>query len=172
MSKSSSEALASDDAALTALAASVGAALRRAALRLCVAESCTGGWIAKVLTDIPGSSDWFDCGFVTYSNRAKIAALGVSPDTLERHGAVSEAVVRQMAAGARRATGCPVALAVSGIAGPGGGSAGKPVGLVHFAWSLNERDWVQNEHLEGDREWVRRRATAIALDQLLSALGS
>jgi len=159
-----------DDLALQELAAGLGAALRRAGLKLTVAESCTGGWIAKVLTDIPGSSDWFDCGFVTYSNRAKVAALGVAPETLERHGAVSEAVVRQMAAGARRATGCRAALAVSGIAGPGGGSADKPVGLVHFAWSLDERDWAECAELAGPREAVRRQAVATALLRLTAAL--
>jgi nicotinamide-nucleotide amidase len=169
---SSPEILAADDAALARLAAAVGAALESSGLRLAVAESCTGGWIAKALTDVPGSSDWFDSGFVTYSNRAKIAALGVSPATLDAAGAVSEAVVREMATGARQATGCAVALAVSGIAGPGGGSADKPVGLVHFAWSLRERLWAERFTFAGDREAIRRQATAIALERLLAGLSA
>lgn len=160
------------DAQLSRLAAALGIALRQSGLRLAAAESCTGGWICKVLTDIPGSSDWFDCGFVTYSNAAKVAALGISSALLEAHGAVSEAVVREMASGARRATGCPAALAVSGIAGPGGGSEDKPVGLVHFGWSVRARDWSECLVFEGDRDAVRRQATAVAIGRLLDALAS
>jgi nicotinamide-nucleotide amidase len=159
-----------DDAALARLAAALGDSLRRAGWRLTAAESCTGGWIAKVLTDVPGSSDWFDSGFVTYSNRAKIDALGVPPALLETYGAVSEAVVSAMAAGARRVTGCEAAVAVSGIAGPGGGSATKPLGLVHFAWSVGGRDWSERLELAGDREAVRRQATAVAIGRLLAAI--
>lgn len=100
--------------------------------RIVTAESCTGGWIAKVFTDAAGSSRWFECGYVTYSNEAKARDLGVSWRTLEEHGAVSEPTVREMAAGALRATGADVSIAVSGIAGPDGGSAEKPVGTVWF----------------------------------------
>jgi nicotinamide-nucleotide amidase len=167
---SSADAPACDDAALGRLAAAVGSALRQAALRLVVAESCTGGWIAKLLTDLPGSSDWFEGGFVTYSNAAKLAALGVAADVLEREGAVSDAVVRQMAAGARRALNCPVSLAVSGIAGPGGGSAAKPVGLVHFAWACGDRALAEGLIFRGDREAVRRQAAAHALARLVAVL--
>src|SRR5215471_10326834 len=100
--------------------------------RLVTAESCTGGWIAKAFTDLAGSSRWFECGYVTYSNEAKIRDLGVSPRTLTEHGAVSEPTVREMAAGALRVSGADVSIAVSGIAGPDGGSAEKPVGTVWF----------------------------------------
>jgi nicotinamide-nucleotide amidase len=100
--------------------------------RLVTAESCTGGWIAKAFTDLPGSSQWFDCGFVTYSDPAKIRDLRVSARTIKEHGAVSEATVREMAAGALRVTGADISISVSGIAGPDGGSAEKPVGTVWF----------------------------------------
>lgn len=100
--------------------------------RIVTAESCTGGWIAKVFTDVPGSSRWFDCGFVTYSDGAKVRDLRVSARTIREHGAVSEATVREMAAGALRVTGADISIAVSGIAGPDGGSAEKPVGTVWF----------------------------------------
>jgi nicotinamide-nucleotide amidase len=158
------------DAALRDLAAALGRALLAEGMRLAVAESCTGGWIAKVLTDIPGASDWFDAGFVTYSNDAKLRMLGVSPATLEAQGAVSEAVVREMATGARRAAGTAAAVAVSGVAGPGGGSADKPVGLVWFGFSLGDRDWACRAMLAGDREAVRRQSVGIALGALLEAL--
>ena len=159
-----------DDKALWADAHLLGRALLAAGATLTVAESCTGGWIAKVLTDVPGSSDWFDGGLVTYSNAAKIALLGVPVATLDEHGAVSEAVVREMAAGARRATGSKASIAVSGIAGPHGGTAEKPVGLVHFAWSLRGLDWSHSVHFEGDREAVRRRSVAHAIRTLHDAL--
>lgn len=158
------------DAAFHDLAAALGTALLERGMRVAVAESCTGGWIAKVLTDTPGSSRWFEAGFVTYSNDAKVRMLGVAEATLESQGAVSEAVVREMAAGARRAAGTAAAVAVSGVAGPGGGSPGKPVGLVHFGWSLGERDWASHAILAGDREAVRRQSVGIALRSLLDAL--
>jgi nicotinamide-nucleotide amidase len=103
-----------------------------AKLRIVTAESCTGGWIAKVFTDVAGSSQWFDCGFVTYSDAAKVRDLGVSARTIKEHGAVSEPTVREMAAGALRTTGVDISIAVTGIAGPDGGSAEKPVGTVWF----------------------------------------
>jgi nicotinamide-nucleotide amidase len=135
-----------------------------------VAESCTGGWIAKALTDIAGSSDWFERGYVTYSNRAKIEALGVAPGTIDTHGAVSAAVVAEMAAGARAGAGVEAAIAVSGIAGPGGAMPGKPVGLVWFAFELGERRWTVRAEFPGGREAVRRSAVAFALETLRAAL--
>jgi nicotinamide-nucleotide amidase len=159
-----------DDAALAALARDVGAALLASGRRLALAESCTGGWIAKVLTDIPGSSDWFEAGFVTYSNRAKVGSLGVSSLVLDAEGAVSESVVREMADGARRRTGADAAIAVSGVAGPGGGTGDKPVGLVWFGFSLDERDWARRADFDGNREAVRRQSVALALETLLEAL--
>lgn len=165
------EARPPDDAALAARAAALGEALREQGLKLAVAESCTGGWIGKALTDIPGSSDWFDRGFVTYSNRAKTEMLGVDADLLEREGAVSEAVAAAMTAGLRRLSGCGAALAVSGIAGPGGATRTKPVGCVCFGWSLGGRHWTRTHRLPGDREAVRRRAVDVALGTLLDALG-
>src|SRR6201999_601741 len=112
------------------LAERIGQLLLSARLRLATAESCTAGWIAKAMTDVTGSSRWFECGYVTYSNAAKVRDLGVLPTTLEGHGAVSEQTVREMAAGALRVSGAELAVAVSGIAGPDGGSAQKPVGTV------------------------------------------
>src|SRR5688572_10254299 len=123
------------DRDLEALALKLGRALHVRGWRLATAESCTGGWIGKVLTDVPGSSQWFDGGVVAYSNAAKTGLLGVSNDVLAVHGAVSEEAVRAMAEGARSRFSADLAVAVSGIAGPGGGSPDKPVGIVHFAWA-------------------------------------
>src|SRR5579871_6248011 len=118
------------DAALRVLAESVGHRLGAQGRMLAVAESCTGGWLSKCLTDIPGSSQWFERGYVTYSNAAKEQALGVAPEVLATFGAVSRQTAEQMAAGALHASGADIAVAITGIAGPGGGSPGKPVGLV------------------------------------------
>lgn len=159
-----------DDAALAALARDIGAALSASDRRLALAESCTGGWIAKVLTDIPGSSHWFEAGFVTYSNPAKIASLGVSSLVLDAEGAVSESVAREMADGARRKTGADAAIAVSGVAGPGGGTQDKPVGLVWFGFSLDDREWARRAEFAGSREDVRRQSVALALETLLDAV--
>ncbi|WP_428633920.1 nicotinamide-nucleotide amidase [Sedimenticola sp.] len=138
---------------------------------LATAESCTGGWIAKVLTDIAGSSLWFDRGFVTYSNQAKQEMLGVSGETLAIHGAVSEAVVREMAAGVLAKSPADLALSVSGIAGPGGGTPEKPVGTVWFAWQVRGGELVSDCHLfDGDREAVRRQAVVVALQGVLALL--
>ena len=132
--------------------------------RLCAAESCTGGWVAKVCTDLAGSSAWFEAGVVSYSNAAKQALLGVSPETLAQYGAVSEPVVREMAEGILRCTAADVALAISGIAGPGGGSEDKPVGMVCFAWQLaGQPAYGETCLFDGDREAVRRQAVAHAL---------
>jgi nicotinamide-nucleotide amidase len=128
------------DQHLSELAAHVAGWALDAKYRIVTAESCTGGWIAKVFTDLAGSSRWFESGYVTYSNEAKVRDLGVAQRTLREHGAVSEPTVREMAAGALRATGAHVAIAVSGIAGPDGGSAEKPVGTVWFCVGRRVRD--------------------------------
>jgi nicotinamide-nucleotide amidase len=161
------------DNKLTLLSREVGARLLAAQRRLATAESCTGGWIAKLCTDIPGSSDWFDCGFVCYSNAAKERDLGVPGKLIEIEGAVSDAVVRAMAEGALERTGANVAIAVSGIAGPGGAVPGKPVGTVWFALAQTLVDRLECQgHLiqfDGDRDAVRRQAVEYALN-LLRAL--
>ena len=138
---------------------------------MATAESCTGGWIAKCCTDRAGSSAWFERGVVSYSNRAKHELLGVETALLEGEGAVSRAVAQQMAAGARRRAGVDVALAVTGIAGPDGGSADKPVGTVWFAWAVNAQP-VDAERVafSGDREAVRRQTVAHALQGLIDRL--
>lgn len=136
--------------------------------RVVTAESCTGGWVAKVLTDIAGSSAWFDRGFVTYSNEAKAEQLGVRQVTLKHNGAVSEATVLEMAAGALRNSRGTLSVAVSGIAGPGGGTADKPVGTVWFAWAGAGHD-PRAKHLllVGDRDEIRRAAVVEALQGVL-----
>jgi nicotinamide-nucleotide amidase len=157
-----------DDVALYDLAARLGAALKARGLLLATAESCTGGWIGQAVTAVPGSSEWYDRGFIAYSNEAKRELLGVSSQTLEREGAVSEAAVREMARGALAASRARVAVAVSGIAGPTGGTAAKPVGMVCLAWAEQGGETVAvTRHFGGDREVVRRRAVAAALEGLL-----
>ncbi|MFW6259164.1 MAG: CinA family protein [Halochromatium sp.] len=136
-------------------------------MRLATAESCTGGWIAKCITDVAGSSAWLDRGFVTYSNAAKQEMLGVAEATLAAWGAVSEAVVAEMAGGAIAHSQASIAVAVSGIAGPGGGTATKPVGTLCFGWALPEGIAVETRYFAGDREQVRRQAVAHALRGLL-----
>ncbi|RTL48250.1 MAG: nicotinamide-nucleotide amidase [Rhodocyclaceae bacterium] len=156
------------DAQLATLSAQVGQALAQAGLTLATAESCTGGWVAEVVTHTAGSSTWFDRGFVTYSNEAKSDMLGVAPEILASHGAVSEAVAIAMAEGALRHSRADIALAVTGIAGPGGGTAQKPVGMVCFAWARRDRpSHSVTCHFEGDREAVRRQTVIHALQQLL-----
>lgn len=153
---------------LTALA---GALLSRGE-SLVTAESCTGGWLAKVCTDLAGSSGWFERGLVTYSNQAKQDLLGVSASTLEQQGAVSEATVREMASGALRNSTAQHAVAISGIAGPDGGSAEKPVGTVWFAWASTDGSVQSRKYrFAGGRDAVRRQAVAAALDGLLEQLG-
>ena len=156
------------DSALAILARDVGARLFAAKRRLATAESCTGGWIAKLCTDIAGSSEWFDCGFVCYSNAAKTRDLGVPEKLIDSEGAVSDAVVRAMAEGALARTGANVAIAVSGIAGPGGAVPGKPVGTVWFALAQKQADGLECQgHLiqfDGDRDAVRRQAVEYALN--------
>jgi nicotinamide-nucleotide amidase len=162
-----------DDARLLDLARNAGKRLLAAGARLATAESCTGGWIAKVMTDVAGSSGWVECGFVTYSNAAKTRDLGVAGETLRLHGAVSEQTVREMAQGALRVSGAEIAVSVSGIAGPDGGTPDKPVGTVWFAVAVRQGDTVSisahGEHFPGDREAVRRRSVEYALELVLGA---
>jgi nicotinamide-nucleotide amidase len=161
------------DADLARLAARVGARLLKSGRHVATAESCTGGWIAKALTDIAGSSEWFVEGFVTYSNEAKVGRLGVPPAILKTQGAVSEAAVRAMAAGALRRARAEVAVAVTGIAGPGGAVPGKPVGTVWLAWAKRRGSAIQVaarlRHFRGNREAVRRKTVRAALEGLLEA---
>jgi len=139
---------------------------------MATAESCTGGWIAKCCTDLAGSSAWFDRGFVTYSDRAKHELLAVELSTLRIAGAVSRVTAIQMAEGARHQAGVHAALAVTGIAGPGGGTADKPVGMVWFAWSLEgRRASSEVMHFNGDRDAVRRQTVKHALSGMLDLLG-
>jgi nicotinamide-nucleotide amidase len=152
---------------LRAQAERLGARLRDARLMLVTAESCTGGWIAKTATEVAGSSDWFDCGMVAYSYEAKQAMLGVRPETLEQFGAVSRETVVEMVSGALVHSGASVAVAVTGIAGPGGGTPDKPVGTVWIAWKRRGGyPAAELFHFGGDREAVRRQTVAAALDGL------
>jgi nicotinamide-nucleotide amidase len=156
---------------LARLATRVGRHLLDSRLGLATAESCTGGWIAKAITDIAGSSQWFIEGFVTYSNESKVDRLGVSRTVLEKEGAVSEATARAMAVGALKQTGAQLSVAVTGIAGPGGAVPGKPVGTVWLAWAERRgrtmRVAVQLRHFRGDRDAVRRKTVRAALQGLL-----
>lgn len=158
-----------DDESLTMRATAVAAELRAHGRMLALAESCTGGWIAKVCTDLAGSSAWFERGLVTYSNRAKSEELGVSAASIQRFGAVSEIVAAEMARGARNVAHADFAVAVTGIAGPEGGSPDKPVGTVCFGW-VGPEDEPETETclFSGDRDEVRRQTVAHALDGLLS----
>ena len=154
------------------LATQIGESLKAHGMLLATAESCTGGGVAQAVTEVAGSSAWFERGFITYSNLSKQQMLGVGVETISRHGAVSEAVVREMVAGALRYSGAQVALAVSGIAGPGGGTADKPVGTVWFAWGLREGlTFARLHHLDGGRAEVRTQAVRIALQGVAELLG-
>jgi nicotinamide-nucleotide amidase len=156
------------DAELGVLATRLGACLLETQRKLALAESCTGGWVAKVVTDIAGSSQWFDRGFVTYTNESKQAMLQVPADTLATEGAVSAATVAAMARGALTQSAAQLSCAISGIAGPGGGSETKPVGLVWFAWAVRDAAVrTEQQIFNGDRETVRRQAVAHALRGLL-----
>jgi len=156
---------------LYALAERVGKALKSRDLMLVTAESCTGGWIAQAVTMVPGSSDWFERGYVTYTYISKREMLGVTEATLAAHGAVAEEVVREMAEGALSRSHAQVAVAVSGIAGPAGGTPGKPVGTVCFAWTGKETaSRAQTVRFQGDRDAVRRRSVEHALEGVLALL--
>jgi len=156
------------DVQLETLSRLVGDHLAARGWRLATAESCTGGWVAEVVTATAGSSGWFDCGFITYSNDAKCALLGVSPMTLARHGAVSEPTTAAMVRGTLERAEADLALSISGIAGPGGGSADKPVGTVCFGWGrTGESPQTATCRFDGDREAVRRQAVVFALTELI-----
>jgi nicotinamide-nucleotide amidase len=153
------------------LARQLGERLLAKGLRLATAESCTGGWLAQVLTSIPGSSRWFERGFVTYSNAAKEEMLGVNPETLARCGAVSRETAEEMALGALRHGHAQVSVAITGIAGPDGGTAEKPVGTVWLAWAASGKPVSSIlKCYDGDRETVRRQAVSTALDGLIERL--
>lgn len=158
---------------LESLAVAVGQGLQLQGWQLALAESCTGGLVAQTVTAIPGSSAWFDRGFVTYSNAAKVDMLGVAAPLIASHGAVSEAVARAMAEGALTYSAAQISAAVTGIAGPGGGSLDKPVGLVCFAWAKKQGDGsvscvVDTQRFEGDRAAVRAQAARHVLAGVLS----
>jgi nicotinamide-nucleotide amidase len=153
------------------LAEKLGARLKARGALLVTAESCTGGWTAQAVTAVAGSSEWFERGWVTYSNAAKQDELGVRAETLARFGAVSEETAREMALGALEHSRGTIALAVTGVAGPGGGSVEKPVGTVCFAWARKGKPAsAETRHFEGDREAVRRQSVEYALERLLELL--
>lgn len=160
----------SDDG-LQRLAEQLGAMLKDQHLTLCTAESCTGGWIAKTVTDAAGSSAWFDCGMAAYSYEAKQALLGVRPETLMQFGAVSRETVLEMVSGALITSSAGLAVAVTGIAGPGGGMPDKPVGTVWIAWKRRGHyPKADVFHFDGDREAVRRQTVAVALQGLIDLI--
>ena len=155
------------------LAAQVGGLLRSHGLMLATAESCTGGGVAQAITEVAGSSAWFERGFVTYSNQSKQQMLEVRESTIRQYGAVSEMTVREMVAGALQHSSAQVALAVSGIAGPDGGTAEKPVGTVWFAWGLKDGETrAQRYQLDGNRSEVRAQAVHIALQGVVNFLNN
>jgi len=163
------------DKKLTIIVNKIASSLIKANKKLTVAESCTGGWVAKVLTDLAGSSEWFDRGFVTYSNQAKHEMLGVKESTLESYGAVSQETVAEMATGALKNSHADFSLSISGIAGPGGGSEDKPVGLVWFSWAVKENNKLKvftskKKVFEGDRESVRYQSVEYVISELLKIL--
>ncbi len=146
------------------------ARLRERGLMIATAESCTAGLVAKLLTDPAGSSSWFDRGFVTYSNESKIEMLGVSEQTLNDYGAVSRETVREMVAGALDSSHAQAVLAISGIAGPSGGSTEKPVGTIWFAWAAGDRRVEEKMRFDGDRDAVRTQAAQYALSGMVDVL--
>jgi len=167
------------DKSLYSLAERVGQALNARGIFLATAESCTGGWVAKCMTDVPGSSSWFDCGFTVYNRDAKQQMLGVPAAVIDANGEVSEATVEAMAEGAIAQSRAAITVAISGIAGPNGGTSEKPVGTVCFAWCLadrvagvmhNSRTISCRELFSGDREAVRRQAVEKGLQGVLDIL--
>lgn len=158
--------------ALYSLSEQIGSCLLKREHTLVIAESCTGGWISKCITDVPGSSSWFDQGFVTYSDQAKMESLSVQHKTIERYGAVSENTVREMVAGALARTNASIAVGVTGIAGPSGGSTDKPIGTVWFGWQIRACSFhSERAQFEGDRDSVRRETVRLALDGILRVYG-
>jgi len=177
MTDTATESTAADSAGQRArLTQDLAARLAQLSLGLSVdittAESCTGGLVAAALTALPGSSGWFRQGVVTYSNEAKMSLLSVPAGVLEQHGAVSEACVLAMAAGARRESGARVAVSVSGVAGPDGGSAAKPVGTVWIGWAVGEQLSAEIFQFSGDRQSVREQAVVEALHGIIERLDS
>ena len=156
---------------LEGLSSKLGHQLQAHQLRLCCAESCTGGLLAAAVTRIPGSSHWFEAGFVCYSNRLKHRLLNVPNDVLEAYGAVSEQVVKAMSYGARTLADAHLAVAVSGIAGPTGGQPSKPVGTVWFCWDLQGQKVITaSKYLKGDRQDIREQAVVIAIEGCIAIL--
>ncbi len=161
------------DQRLEQLSMAVGRTLRNAGLLLVTAESCTGGWVGEAITAVAGCSDWYERGFITYSNAAKREVLSVAAATLQQHGAVSEETAREMALGALKHSHAQVSVAVTGVAGPGGGTPDKPVGTVCFAWANGATALGSARHLlPGDRTEVRRQSVEIALDGILQLLSA
>jgi nicotinamide-nucleotide amidase len=152
------------------LAEKLGVRLKRANETLATAESCTGGWAAQVVTSVAGSSAWFERGFVTYSNAAKQELLGVRAETLRAHGAVSEETAREMARGALERSRATVAVSITGVAGPTGGTPEKPVGTVCFAWARGGELRAETRRFAGDRESIRRQSVILALEGVMHAL--
>ena len=155
---------------MDALARRIGRRLKAAGKKLVTAESCTGGWVAQTVTSVAGSSGWFERGFVTYSNASKQDLLGVRKRTLKVHGAVSEETAREMARGALARSKGTLAVAVTGVAGPGGGSRDKPVGMVCFAWARGKTIASETRRFRGNRQRVRRASVVRALQGVLETL--
>jgi nicotinamide-nucleotide amidase len=155
---------------LQELAIKIGQLLTDTKKSVSTAESCTGGWVGKEFTGIPGSSNWYGFGFITYSNKAKLKTLGVTKDALTEEGAVSERVVKEMAEGAIKNSGSDFSISISGIAGPSGGSEDKPVGTVCFGIGSKDNISCYTKHFEGNRDQVRKKSVAFALKELLKCL--
>lgn len=163
--------IAMNDQMLQHLARQVGIALTRHGLMLVSAESCTGGWLGQTITSVAGSSAWYERGFITYATISKHEMLGVSAVTLQQHGAVSEQTAREMAEGSIARSHAQIAIAITGIAGPEGGTVEKPVGMVCFAWVLKDGlARSETQHFSGDREAVRRQSVAVALQGVIDLL--
>lgn len=162
------------NSSITPLVQQLAQTLLAKGFKIASAESCTGGLLAAHLTSLAGSSDWFERGFITYSNQAKEGSIGVPKELIERYGAVSEEVARAMAEGALNHSLAQVSVAITGIAGPGGGSANKPIGMVCFAWGMQMDDQIQTrsqtKHFSGDRQSIREQACVYAIESLLAQL--
>ena len=162
------------NSSITSLTQQLAQTLLAKGFKIALAESCTGGLLAAQLTSLAGSSDWFERGFITYSNQAKEESIGVPKEVIERYGAVSEEVAKAMAEGALNHSLAQVSVAITGIAGPGGGSANKPVGMVCFAWGMLASDLVQTrsqtKYFGGDRQSIREQACVYAIESLLEQL--
>lgn len=162
------------NSSITSLTQQLAQTLLTKGFKIALAESCTGGLLAAYLTSLAGSSSWFERGFVTYSNQAKEESIGVSQELIEQYGAVSEEVAKAMAEGALNHSLAQVSVAITGIAGPGGGSANKPVGMVCFAWGMRVDDQIQTrsqtKQFSGDRQSIREQACVYAIESLLAQL--